>query len=98
MSPQRQSDAIEAERARTGTTYSTITATQERCRLADGDGGAASVNDAQLMGQANKGEGLLHSHELNTQHHDSAQHATDVVTTFANAHVTVLLTDQLNKS
>jgi len=53
---QRQSDMIEAERMRTAVTYSLITATQERCRLAVSTDSSSSLSDAQLMGQARKGQ------------------------------------------
>jgi len=54
--PQHQSDMIETERMRTAVTYSLITATQERCRLAVSTDSSSSLSDAQLMGQARKGQ------------------------------------------
>jgi len=47
--------SIEVERARTAVTYSLITATQERCRLAASTDGTGTLTDVQLMGQARKG-------------------------------------------
>jgi len=52
---QRQSDAIEVERARSAVTLSLIAATRERCGLAGSADRPVALDYSHLMAQAAKG-------------------------------------------